>query len=125
MSATPPPPPPALTGNWDQQFFDQAFVSEIQAFDGGPVDFLYNAGAAGMMASPAYPPSSSFSPAMSFSSEGSIDGLDNIHIDPKLTHDYNEYYETHIPFNGGSDLCLTPPQFDFRRCLLFRERKWD
>jgi hypothetical protein len=104
---------PAPTGNWEQQFFDQAFMSEIQGFEGGTVDFLYNAGAASMFASPAYPPSSNYSPAMSFSSEGSIDGLENGHIDPKLTTDYDDLFNTHIPFNHGNDLCLTPPQFEF------------
>lgn len=88
-------------------------MSEIQGFEGGTVDFLYNAGAASMFASPAYPPSSNYSPAMSFSSEGSIDGLENGHIDPKLTTDYDDLFNTHIPFNHGNDLCLTPPQFEF------------
>lgn len=70
-----------------------------------------------MFASPAYPPSSNYSPAMSFSSESSIDGLENVHIDPKLTNDYDDLFNSHIPFNGGSDLCLTPPQFDFSTYL--------
>jgi hypothetical protein len=110
---------PALAGNWDQQFFDQAFMAEMQGFEGGTIDFLYNAGAVGMFANPAYPPASNYSPAMSFSSEGSVDGLENVHIDPKLANDYDDLFNTRIPFNGGNDLCLTPPQFDFSMYLLY------
>ena len=109
-------------GNWDQQFFDQAFMSDMPSFEGGTVDFLYSAGEAGMFASPAYP-SSNYSPAMTFSSEGSIDGLDKIHIDPKLTNDYDDLFNTNIPFNGGNDLCMTPPQFDFSMFRLYRFEK--
>ena len=104
---------PALTGNWDQQFFDQAFMSEIQGFEGGTVDFLYNAGAAGVFASPVYQ-SSNYSPSLSYSSKSSMDGsLDNINIDPKLTNEFDDLFNTHIPFNGGNGLCLTTPPLDF------------
>lgn len=95
-------------------------MSELQDFEGGTVDFLYQAGAAGMFASPAYP-SSNYSPALSYTSEGSIDGsLDGVHIDPKLTNDYDDLLNTH-PFNGGNDLCLTPPSFEYGMCLTFIE----
>lgn len=112
----PSTPQPQMTGNWDQQFFDQAFMSEIQGFEGATMDFLYNAGAAGMFASPAYP-ASNYSPSLSYSSGGSIDDtLENIHIDPKLT-EYDDLFNTNISFNGGNDLCLTPPRFDYSMCL--------
>jgi hypothetical protein len=119
-----PQPQTTLTGNWDQQFFDQAFVSDPLGFEGaGTVDFLYNAGAVNnMFASPAYP-SSSYSPSLSYSSEGSIDGsLDNSHLDPKLT-EYDDLFNPHIPFNGGNDLCLTPPRFDFSTLLPLQSLK--
>jgi hypothetical protein len=111
-----PPTPqqqPAFTGSWDQQFFDQAFMSEIQGFEGGTVDFLYNVGAAGMFASPVHQ-SSNYSPSLSYSSKSSMDGiLDNINIDPQLTNDFDDLFNTHIPFNGGNNLCLTMPPLDF------------
>ena len=108
----------AFAGNWDQQFFDQAFMTEINGLD-GTVDLLYRVGAAGMFANPTYP-SSNYSPSLSYSSDCSMDcSPDNIVIDPKLTNEYDNLFDTNISFNNGNDICLTTPPLDFSTSFLY------
>lgn len=93
-------------------------MSEIQDFEGGIVDFLYQAGAASLFASPAYP-SSNYSPALTYTNESSIDGsLESVHNGPTLSNDFDDLFNTHVPFNGGNDLCLTPTRFEYGMSLL-------